>query len=337
MYILFPSLTIEGMSSKTGDCTFILFPRGITMMIDAGLPECGERITGMLQDMGVKELNYFVLSHPHSDHIGGGVAVLNYLYENGGKVGHYFHTGHQNKVMELAFQQYLRARGTEVRDDIVEGEKWVIDDVEIEVFGPDAERRVFSSSGTEEINSVSIVLRFAYGRSSYLTAGDIYLRQERWIAQQYGERLASDVTKASHHGLPSSSCIEWLNAVSPRVVIASTDDIGCAKVIRSIYQVGAEYYCTGLDGMVCVSMDNQANYQIMTQYDSVLHHGHNPDKGPQPTFFAFGPDIKAGVEIERRPFVDEAPTYAKILGGELPEADGGAIDEILRNSYNAQK
>ena len=59
-------------------------------------------------------------------------------------------------------------------------------------------------------------------------------------------------------------------------------------------------------------------------------HGHNPDKGPQPTFFAFGPDIRAGVELERRPTVDEAPTYAKILGAEMPWADGTAISEILK-------
>jgi len=58
-------------------------------------------------------------------------------------------------------------------------------------------------------------------------------------------------------------------------------------------------------------------------------HGHQPDKGPQPTLIAFGPDIKAGAVVERRPIVDEAPTYAKILGVELPDADGKPIDEIL--------
>ena len=58
-------------------------------------------------------------------------------------------------------------------------------------------------------------------------------------------------------------------------------------------------------------------------------HGHHPDKGPQPTLIACGPDIKAGAVVERRPIVDEAPTYAKILGVTLPDADGTAIDEIL--------
>ncbi|MBO4322623.1 MAG: alkaline phosphatase family protein, partial [Clostridia bacterium] len=59
-------------------------------------------------------------------------------------------------------------------------------------------------------------------------------------------------------------------------------------------------------------------------------HGHYPDKGPQPVFFGFGPDIRAGIEIERRPTVDEAPTYAKILGVSLPDADGRPVDEMLR-------
>lgn len=58
-------------------------------------------------------------------------------------------------------------------------------------------------------------------------------------------------------------------------------------------------------------------------------HGHNPDRGPQPTLLAFGPDIRAGARVARRPIVDEAPTYAKLLNVELPDADGTAIDEIL--------
>ncbi|MBQ9080201.1 MAG: alkaline phosphatase family protein [Clostridia bacterium] len=59
-------------------------------------------------------------------------------------------------------------------------------------------------------------------------------------------------------------------------------------------------------------------------------HGYLPDLGPQPTLVAKGPHIKEGVVLDRRPIVDEAPTYAKILGVELPDAQGTAIDEILK-------
>lgn len=58
-------------------------------------------------------------------------------------------------------------------------------------------------------------------------------------------------------------------------------------------------------------------------------HGHNPDVGPQPPLIAWGPDIRPGIRIKRKPIVDEAPTYAKILGLSLPDADGKPIDEIL--------
>lgn len=58
-------------------------------------------------------------------------------------------------------------------------------------------------------------------------------------------------------------------------------------------------------------------------------HGYIPDKGPQPTMVAFGPDFRAGATVERRPIVDFAPTIAKIFGLSLPDADGNPIDEIL--------
>lgn len=58
-------------------------------------------------------------------------------------------------------------------------------------------------------------------------------------------------------------------------------------------------------------------------------HGHLPNKGPQPTFWAKGPGFKNGTKLERGLLVDEAPTYAKLLGLELSNADGKSLDELL--------
>lgn len=63
-------------------------------------------------------------------------------------------------------------------------------------------------------------------------------------------------------------------------------------------------------------------------------HGYHPDKGPQPTLMACGPHIRAGARVDRRSVIDEAPTYARILGVEMPEAEGKAIEEILRVEEN---
>ncbi|MBQ9392646.1 MAG: alkaline phosphatase family protein [Oscillospiraceae bacterium] len=59
-------------------------------------------------------------------------------------------------------------------------------------------------------------------------------------------------------------------------------------------------------------------------------HGYQPELGPQPVFLAKGPSFKPGVVLDTRPIVDEAPTYAKLLGVELPEAQGTPMEEFLR-------
>ena len=59
-------------------------------------------------------------------------------------------------------------------------------------------------------------------------------------------------------------------------------------------------------------------------------HGHLPDRGLQPVFSAKGPGFAENVTIERANLVDEAPTYAKLLGLELRGADGRALTELLK-------
>jgi len=59
-------------------------------------------------------------------------------------------------------------------------------------------------------------------------------------------------------------------------------------------------------------------------------HGHAPEKGPQPTFAAIGPSFKQGVSLAEGNILNHAPTLAKALGVELRDADGKAVEEILK-------
>ena len=59
-------------------------------------------------------------------------------------------------------------------------------------------------------------------------------------------------------------------------------------------------------------------------------HGYMPDYGPQPVFVAKGPGIRQGVVLDRGEVVDEAPTFAKLMGLSLPQAEGKPIDAILK-------
>lgn len=58
-------------------------------------------------------------------------------------------------------------------------------------------------------------------------------------------------------------------------------------------------------------------------------HGHHPEKGPQPTFFAFGPDMKPGSVVKSCLLVDEAPTFAHALDIHLDDVEGKVIREIF--------
>lgn len=59
-------------------------------------------------------------------------------------------------------------------------------------------------------------------------------------------------------------------------------------------------------------------------------HGGSPSREAVTTFLATGPNVRPGVEVERRSMVDEAPTMARMLGFSMPDTDGTAIEEILQ-------
>ncbi len=59
-------------------------------------------------------------------------------------------------------------------------------------------------------------------------------------------------------------------------------------------------------------------------------HGHEPHKGPQPTFIAKGPSFKQGVVIPQGDILNHAPTFAAALGIRLPDAVGKPVWEILK-------
>jgi predicted AlkP superfamily pyrophosphatase or phosphodiesterase len=61
-------------------------------------------------------------------------------------------------------------------------------------------------------------------------------------------------------------------------------------------------------------------------------HGYLPEKGPQPVFVAKGPAFKKEYQAPWHHIVDEAPTFAKILGCPLPGCDGSSMDELLAGS-----
>ena len=76
------------------------------------------------------------------------------------------------------------------------------DQVSVEVLGPDSDIEYpedFPDNSTQFLNNNSLVLKFTFGESTALFAGDLYVTQERDYIDKYGEKLQADVIKANHH------------------------------------------------------------------------------------------------------------------------------------------
>lgn len=59
-------------------------------------------------------------------------------------------------------------------------------------------------------------------------------------------------------------------------------------------------------------------------------HGYHPSKGPSPVFVGCGPSFKKGAIVDHAELVDEAPTFAALMGVSLPDADGKVINALLK-------
>lgn len=58
-------------------------------------------------------------------------------------------------------------------------------------------------------------------------------------------------------------------------------------------------------------------------------HGHLPEKGVWPVLYAKGPGFRENVTLKTANLVDEAPTFAKVLGLELRGADGHVLEQLV--------
>ena len=58
-------------------------------------------------------------------------------------------------------------------------------------------------------------------------------------------------------------------------------------------------------------------------------HGYHPSKGPCPVFLGCGPAFRKGAYLPTASLVDEAPTFAAVLGLTLPDPDGRVLRELL--------
>ena len=91
-------------------------------------------------------------------------------------------------------------------------------DFQIEVLSPP---RAETAAREVNCNDNSLVLQITHGDIHLLLAADILKERQKWMMEQYGSRLQSQVLKVPHHGSKAGYSEAFIRTVNPKIAIIS--------------------------------------------------------------------------------------------------------------------
>jgi competence protein ComEC len=197
------------------------------------------------------DLAGFILSHPHSDHVGGAASVIQALrplwYVDPGYAG-----GTASYRASLVAARNARTAWRRVRP----GDSLTIDEATITFLAPDSAW----ADSLRDPNDASTVARVRVGGITMLLAGDAERDEEDWLLRHQRALLDVDVLKVAHHGSSTSSTKDFLQAVTPRLALVSVGAGNIYRhpsdaVVRALAAHGAVVMRTDRHGSIVVRTD----------------------------------------------------------------------------------
>lgn len=239
-----------------GDSEFIEFPNGKTMLIDAGESEMGERVVSNIKALGYDEITYVVATHPHSDHIGGLVTVLNSF--NVDTVYMPSATTNTSTFEKLIY--------------VLENKKCKVLEAKSGVNVID-EENLFAQfvapvgNKYDNLNDYSAVLKVKYCNNSFLFTGDAEKTSENEITAD----IRADVLKVGHHGSNTSSTKKFVQKVNPKYAVFEVGKDNSYNhpnddIIKRFESLGAKVLRTDLNGNITIK-SNGKDLTVLTDFD----------------------------------------------------------------------
>jgi competence protein ComEC len=261
-------LEISAIDVGQGDSIFVVTPDGHTMLVDAGGPTGGATHAGNF-DIGedvvspylwsrhVHRLDALVLTHAHSDHMGGMPAVLRNFRPRELWVG--------NNPPIPAYQELLREAGSlgiRVRS-FSTGDTMPFGDATVHVLSPSPRYQPKDSATNDD----SLVLHLSYAGHSALLEGDAEVPSETAMLSLPPADLSADLLKVGHHGSKTSTISPFLARVAPHLAVVSVGPFNSYhhprwETLENLQNEGARTWRTDMFGVCTFYIDSTGAHPV---------------------------------------------------------------------------
>lgn len=239
-----------------GDCTIIQTKDG-NMMIDAGNNSWGETVVAALDERGIEELDYLILTHPDADHIGGADNVLREI-----TVEKVLMPDVENDTVTYTEVEALISEKQIPVDHPYAGAEYALGDAAFTVLCPQAD-----GVSENDLNSSSVGIKLVHGENSFVMCGDAEAEAEQEMTAQFGTALECDVLKCGHHGSSTATTPGFLTATDPTWALISCGKDNSyghphAEVMAALEDADVQVYRTDQQGTItCVSDGKELHWR----------------------------------------------------------------------------
>ena len=241
-----------------GDAILIRFPNGETALVDAGNTDYyfdnGERVILPLLDyLDIPIIDYGFVSHVDADHYGGFISLI-----HEGKIKQIYKPPLDSSFYkDIRFEKYLEQMNVPCYH--YKNSEMKIGNVNIYTLN-DYNDENYSDRTS---NNMSGVLKFVYGKTSFLFTGDTEAPAEKYYVKRYDNFLNVDVLKVGHHGSISSSSPDFLLKTKPKISLVSAgiqNKFGhpSSIVMNRLRIVKSKIYRTDIEGAIYLTSDGDS-------------------------------------------------------------------------------